>query len=85
MIIKRKNITKKNAGIDIAFIENVLYDNVYCIGDNYNDLEMIKYFNGYAVKDCESVLIDSCLWIYDNVSDLVDDIMLNKVYTKKRG
>lgn len=85
LIIKRKNITKKNAGIDIAFIENVLYDNVYCIGDNYNDLEMIKYFNGYAVKDCESVLIDSCLWIYDNVSDLVDDIMLNKVYTKKRG
>lgn len=85
LIITKKDITKKNAGIDIATIENISHDNIFSIGDHYNDLEMLESFNGYAMKNSEEILKTVSLGLYDNVSQLIDDIISNKVYTKKRG
>lgn len=85
LIITKKDITKKNTGIDIANIEKIPYENIFCIGDHYNDLEMLDYFNGYTMRNSEEVLKEVSLGVYDHVSELIDDIILNKVYIKKRG
>ena len=49
----------------------------YTIGDGYNDISMIKDFNGYAISNAKKELKEVAIKEYDSVSSLIKDIMLD--------
>lgn len=70
------NLTNKSNGINIVKdIENINKENIYVIGDNYNDVEMIQEFNGYAIKNAIDYVKTLTNKYYDSVSDLIKDII----------
>lgn len=54
---------------------NVFKQNVYTIGDGYSDIEMIKDFNGYAMKESVAELKKVAKKEFDSVSELINEIM----------
>lgn len=48
---------------------------IYTIGDGYSDIEMIKNFNGYAMKDSVEELKKAAKKEYESVSELINEIM----------
>ena len=52
-------------------------DNVYTIGDGYNDIEMIKDFNGYAMKNAVEDLKLNVEKEYNSVFEFIYEIMIN--------
>lgn len=72
-IISNK-IDKKEAIEKISNIENVKNSNVYVIGDGYNDVNMIKHFNGYCMSNSVSELLKSCKNHVPSVSHLIENI-----------
>lgn len=45
------NLASKRIAID--YLNDVLnVDSIYTIGDSYSDIDMIKSYNGFAMKDC---------------------------------
>lgn len=69
------NVDKANAINYIAKIEEITQNQIYTIGDNYTDIEMIKSFQGYAVKNSISELKKFALNEYSSVSDLIREII----------
>lgn len=70
--------TNKSKAIKILLDKiNINPNNCYVIGDGYSDIEMIKDYNGYAMKNSVSEL--NLFTKYDGVSYLVDDIMKNDI------
>lgn len=68
--------TDKSVGIEkILEIEGVSSNNVYTIGDGSNDVEMIEKYNGYAMKDSDECVLKIANKSFDNVSDLIDEII----------
>lgn len=49
--------------------------NIYTIGDSYTDIQMVKDFNGYCMKDSVKELKKVAKGEYKSVSNLVYDIM----------
>ena len=47
---------------------------VYTIGDGYSDIEMVKNFNGYAMKKSVDELKKMAKKEYDSVSELINEI-----------
>ena len=41
---------KKDAILKIADLENIKKENVFTVGDNDTDYNMLKHFNGYIMK-----------------------------------
>ena len=75
--IVSKGISKKSAVKYILDNYNLLKSNIYVIGDGYSDIEMIKEFHGFAIKDAINDVKDIAVKEYNSVRDLVEDI-LNK-------
>jgi hypothetical protein len=70
------NEINKSKAIDLLLNRlNVLRENVYTIGDGYSDIEMIKDFNGYAMKKSVVELKEVAKKEYDSVSELINEIM----------
>jgi hypothetical protein len=70
------NEINKSKAIDLLLNRlNVLRKNVYTIGDGYSDIEMIKDFNGYAMKKSVVELKEVAKKEYDSVSELINEIM----------
>ena len=67
-------IDKKEAIQKISNIEKVKNSNVYVVGDGYNDLNMIKHFNGYCMKNSVSELLNACKNHVPSVSNLIESI-----------
>ncbi len=70
-----------NKSIPIKFLERELKlssSNIYTVGDNLNDLEMIRDYNGYVIGDNEE-LAKHAVARYDNVHGLINDINKRKV------
>ena len=60
--------TNKAKAIDkIANIENVDKQNIFTIGDSYNDIEMIKSFNGFCVSNTEKEVKNISIKVYQSV------------------
>ena len=55
--------------------EEIEKDNIYTIGNGYNDISMIENFNGYCMKDSVDELLEKCQNHVDSVSDLIDKVM----------
>jgi hypothetical protein len=70
------NEINKSKAIDLLLNRlNVSRENVYTIGDGYSDIEMIKDFNGYAMKKSVVELKEVAKKEYDSVSELINEIM----------
>jgi len=70
------NETNKSIGIkEILKIENIEKNNTYVIGDSYNDVEMIKEFNGYAMNNSIDYLKTITNKLCNSVSELINDII----------
>lgn len=57
---------------------NIRKEDIYTIGDNTNDKELIRDYNGYRIGNNKDI-IDVSLKEYNNVYELVDDIENKKV------
>ena len=69
------NKASKSLMIDkILEKEKIVKNNVYTIGDGINDIDMIKKYNGYRVKNSCKELILVTNRVIDNVSDLISRI-----------
>lgn len=65
------NTNKCSAIKKILIKEKINSENVYTIGNGYNDLEMIEEYNGYGMKNSEQRIKKAASKLYDNVSDLI--------------
>lgn len=54
--------------------EEIVKKNVYTIGDGINDIEMIRDYNGYRVRNSCKELVSVTDRVIDNVSDLISRI-----------
>jgi len=55
--------------------EKVNLGNVYTIGDGNSDVEMIKKYNGYAMKNAVPELKKHCVKEVNSVSELIEDLL----------
>lgn len=70
------NQTNKSNAINILIERlGLSKDNIYTIGDGYSDIDMIKDFNGYAIKDSVEELKQVSIKEYESVSDLINDML----------
>ena len=68
------NKTNKSKAIDLLINKLKLSkENAYTIGDGY--IEMVKNFNGYAMKKSVDELKKVAKKEYDSVSELINEIM----------
>lgn len=63
---------KKEAIKQIARDEKVSRDNIFVVGDGYNDITMIDFFNGYCMKNAVPELLNRCNNHVSSVSDLIN-------------
>ena len=52
-------------------------ENVYCVGDSYSDIEMVRDFNGYCMTDSVNELKQVAMSEVKSVSDLVKELLKN--------
>lgn len=64
----------------IAKVKKIDKKNIYAIGDSYNDLDMIKKFNGYTMENGKDELKKISLSIFPSVSELI-----NKLLDEEKG
>lgn len=70
------NKTNKGNGVKlISELNNIDKDNIYVIGDNNNDIQMIKMFNGYSVNTAIEELKMVSIKSYDGVYELIKEIL----------
>lgn len=72
-IVSNKS-SKINAINKIIELEKINKDCVYTVGDSYSDLEMIKMFNGYAMKGSVPELKEFAKKEINSVSELIKEI-----------
>lgn len=75
--IVSKSSTKSNALLYLINNCSFKKDNIYTVGDNYTDIDMIKKYNGFTVENCIKELDNYKK--YKSVSELIKDIMDEKV------
>lgn len=73
--ITAKGINKASGISQYAKIMNVVHDNIYSAGDNYNDLPMVKSFHGCAVESAVDVLKNEAEFVLDDVGSLINIIL----------
>ncbi len=56
----------------IAKVHKINKQDIYAIGDSYNDLDMIKKFNGYCVQNAKDELKQLSIAVLPSVSNLLD-------------
>ena len=66
---------KAKAIISLAEKLNIQKEEIYTIGDGYSDIEMIKKFNGYCMKEAVDEVKKWAKKEYNSVSLLVEDIL----------
>lgn len=70
------NKTNKSTAINVLIDRlNISKDNVYTIGDGYSDIDMIKDFKGYTMKESVNELKQVAIKEYDSVYDLINELM----------
>ena len=60
---------------EIIKIEDIKTTNTYTIGDGVNDIDMIKKYNGYRVKNSCEELVSVANNCVDNINELVEEII----------
>lgn len=80
------NQTNKSNAINILIERlGLSKDDIYTIGDGYSDIDMIKDFNGYAIKDSVEELKQVSIKEYESVSDLINDMLWGVLDEKEKN
>lgn len=66
---------KANAIQKIADLEKITKENIFTIGDSYNDIEMIANFNGYCMKNAQDEIKKISKKEYRSVSKLIEELL----------
>lgn len=69
--------SKKEAIKTISILENISNKDISVIGDGYNDIEMIKYYNGFCIKDAKDEVKNISTKEYESVSILIEELLNN--------
>ena len=70
------NKTNKGNGVKlISELNNIDKNNIYVIGDNNNDIEMVKMYNGYSISSGIKELKNISKKSYDGVYNLIKEIL----------
>lgn len=69
-----KNANKSKAIKLLSKEIEIVQEEIYTIGDAYSDIEMVKDYNGYAMKESVDELKNVALEEIDSVSDLIRKI-----------
>ena len=70
------NETNKSQAINLLLRKlDLSKENTFIIGDGYSDIEMIKDFNGYAIRNSVEELKEVAEKEYDSVHELIYEIM----------
>lgn len=82
--INNLNVDITNADCSKEEAINILreinnYSEVYAIGNDYNDIGMIKDNCGFAIRGSEKEVIDSAKYIVDNISECIEMIRGNNL------
>ena len=72
-----KSINKQKGLEKLFYIEDLDFDNLFVIGDNDNDLEMLKEYNGAIITNHSESLDILEKPTYDTLKDFIDDIIKN--------
>ena len=62
----------------LAYIEAHLeleHDDIYTIGDSFNDIPMMEEFHGCTLTYVDDVIKVNCEHVYDSVADCIEDLM----------
>ena len=64
----------------IGYLEKINSANIYTVGDGYTDIEMVKYFKGFAIKNSVDDLVKVAVNVVDSVSDIISflDVDISK-------
>lgn len=73
--IIHKTVNKENAIKKLFNLEHLNYNKLYAIGDNDNDYEMLKAFNGVIVKNHHEKLDELNTKEYETLSDYIEELM----------
>lgn len=73
-----KNSNKVMAVDFFAEKYNFKYDNIYVIGDDINDIEMIKKYNGYSLLNASNEVKKYSKKNYNFLNELIDEIINKK-------
>lgn len=64
----------------LYYIENEMeydHEQIYAIGDSFNDLPMLEEFHGCTMMHARTVIKEQVEHIYDSVADCIHDIYIN--------
>lgn len=75
LCVKPKGITKATLITYLMDKYHITKDNVYVIGDSYNDYDMIKEYNGVAMITSYPEILEIANKTYPSVSDYIRDIL----------
>lgn len=70
-----KSVNKENALKKLFHLEKLDLNNLYVIGDNDNDYEMLKAFQGGIMKKHHTILDELKKQEYESLSDYIDELM----------
>ena len=72
------NAGKCNSIAFISNLENIILEGIYVIGDNYNDIEMIKRYAGYCMTDAIEEVRRISKKEYQSVYNLIEELIEEK-------
>lgn len=70
-----KSVNKKHALQKLINLESLDYNNLYVIGDNDNDYEMLKEFQGAVIRKHNDVLDNLNKKEYNTLKDYIEELM----------
>lgn len=70
-----KDLSKATGIHEVAMRHQVKHENIYCIGDSFNDLPMIKAYYGFTMVEACDEIKQQAESIYDTVSEAIQSIL----------
>lgn len=68
-------VTKATGVLEYAKLMSVEEKNIFTIGDSYNDLDMIKAFNGFTVHNGAEEVKKAARGVYSGVGELIQNLL----------
>lgn len=65
------NVSKTDGLSRVADYFGIERENIYTAGDGWNDVDMLKAYNGIAMSGTGQGIMDSAKWVYDSVGEAV--------------
>lgn len=66
----------KATGIEyIANRHGIASDNIYCMGDSFNDLPMLKRYHGFTLPEAHQMIKENVQEVFETVGDAIKQIL----------